>query len=104
MKPGHMGPSTNRPARTTGEIARDPRAPAPPFTTGEHQRGHLGKTGDRYFKTQEDARTGQPKHGDPWSWSCPNPVEPETFDALQQALDRAPGPASDRTTSSDDCR
>ncbi|WP_427115604.1 recombinase family protein [Pseudarthrobacter scleromae] len=97
--------------RTTGEIARElnrqgvpTRSGAewshtvvrrmlrnPALVTGEHHWGHVGKTGDRYYKTQADARSGKPKHGDPVVIELPEPpLDRETFDALQQVLDAAP--------------
>ena len=63
----------------------------PALATGEHRWGHIGKTGDRYFKTQADPRTGKPRHGDPVIIQLPEPpLDRETFDALQQALDSHP--------------
>ncbi len=63
----------------------------PALTTGEHRWGFIGKMGTRYTKTQTDARTGKPRHGDPVILELPEPpLDQATFDALQQVLDSAP--------------
>mgnify|MGYP000391824975 CR=1 FL=1 len=63
----------------------------PALVTGEHHWGHVGKSGDRYFKTQADPRTGKPRHGDPVVIELPEPpLDQQTFDALQQVLDASP--------------